>query len=37
MDIVSLEGIRVSKASIKRVVIGVPENLKVPPGGLRRG
>ena len=31
MNIVFAEGARVVKASVKRVVIEVPENLRVPP------
>ncbi len=34
MSITFIEGARVSKASIKRIVIEVPENLRVPPGEL---
>jgi len=34
MSIMSVEGTRVAKAGIKRVVIEVPENLRVPPGEL---
>ena len=34
MGIVFVEGTRVAKAGVKRVVIEVPENLKVPPGEL---
>ena len=30
----SVEGIKVAKAGIKRVVIEVPENLRIPPGEL---
>ncbi len=33
-DIMSVEGIEVAKASVERVVIEVPENLRVPPGEL---
>jgi len=34
MSIVFAEGTRVVKASIRRVVIEVPENLRIPPGEL---
>ncbi len=34
MDIVFVEGAKVAKVGIKRVVIEVPENLRIPPGEL---
>lgn len=34
MSIVFAEGTRVVKASVRRVVIEVPENLRIPPGEL---
>ena len=34
MSIVFVEGARVAKAGVRRVVIEVPENLRVPPGEL---
>ena len=34
MCIASLEGVRVAKTSVKRVVIEVPGNLRIPPGEL---
>ena len=34
MSIMLVEGARVARASVKRVVIEVPEGLRVPPGEL---
>jgi len=34
MDIMIIEGARVSRAGVKRVVIEVPENLRIPPSEL---